>query len=195
MVVASFVTTNELGNKLILRSTTIMPNLPGLPALVCLMFAPMVELRKNEARTKLTGALCGLGVHPETGHSLFPENDIEIIFDVDFDLDDIREINRIRFWLNKAVCFSNKASDEEAEEEMRNCKDKLIEYISGLVFLCKILAYAELRSTKTKKISCFGFSFPQDIWKALRASRTEFLFESVPVGSNWGRPFTKSLYR
>ncbi|KAK7595428.1 hypothetical protein V9T40_013253 [Parthenolecanium corni] len=132
MVVASFVTTNELGNKLILRSTTIMPNLPGLPALVCLMFAPMVELRKNEARTKLTGALCGLGVHPETGHSLFPENDIEIIFDVDFDLDDIREINRIRFWLNKAVCFSNKASDEEAEEEMRNCKDKLIEYISGI---------------------------------------------------------------
>lgn len=133
MVVASFVTTNEAGDKLTLRSTTVMPNLPGLPALVCLMFAPMVELRSNESLTKMSGALCGLGRDPNTGRALFADNDIELIFDVELTLNDISHINRIRYWLNKAVCVSDKRPDEEPEE-IEECKNKLIEYISQLVF-------------------------------------------------------------
>lgn len=141
MVVASFVTTNESGDKLTLRSTTVMPNLPGLPALVCLMFAPMVELRSNDSLTKLSGALCGLGRDPETGHSLFAENDIELIFDVELNLNDIAHINKIRYWLNRAACVTEKTPDEEAEE-IQTCRDKLIDYISQLVFLLKFVIVA-----------------------------------------------------
>lgn len=104
MLVAGCVGTNPTREKLSLRHTTVMPNIIGLPALLCMMFAPMVELRSNENFTRLTGALCGVGYRKSDGISLFSENDIEIVFDAEISLNDIEVLNKVRYWLNRAVC-------------------------------------------------------------------------------------------
>jgi hypothetical protein len=45
LLVAASVGQNTQGDSLILRHTTLMPNLHGLASLICLIFAPCVELR------------------------------------------------------------------------------------------------------------------------------------------------------
>lgn len=45
MMVAAKVTLNPSGNTLLARDTTIMPNIPGFPALMALLFCPTAELR------------------------------------------------------------------------------------------------------------------------------------------------------
>lgn len=70
----------------LLRNTTMLPNIPGLPALLTLIFTPRAEYRTNERRTRLTGALCGLGFDPETNRSFYPEHDMEIAFDTEITL-------------------------------------------------------------------------------------------------------------
>lgn len=74
---------NDKGSSAVLRNTTLLPNIPGLPALLSLLFAPRVEYRTDEHRTRLTGALCGLGYNEETRRSFYPEHDTEITFDTE----------------------------------------------------------------------------------------------------------------
>jgi len=45
LLVAASVGQNPQGDCLILRHTTLMPNLYGLASLICLIFAPCIELR------------------------------------------------------------------------------------------------------------------------------------------------------
>ena len=45
MMIAGFVGLNPNGSSVIARDTTIMPLIPGLPAIITLLFAPVAELR------------------------------------------------------------------------------------------------------------------------------------------------------
>ena len=45
MMVAAFVGLNAEGNTIIARDTTIMPQVPGMLALMALLFSPVAELR------------------------------------------------------------------------------------------------------------------------------------------------------
>lgn len=96
-----------------------MPDIPGLPALITMLFSPIMELRSvklrlviahfkqqmknhvnifphfcstDEDRTCYTGALCGLAWNSQTGEGILPEHDIELAFDVRFDVEDIYEV-------------------------------------------------------------------------------------------------------
>uniref|UniRef100_A0A3Q1C9R2 ATP-dependent RNA helicase TDRD9 n=1 Tax=Amphiprion ocellaris TaxID=80972 RepID=A0A3Q1C9R2_AMPOC len=80
--------------------TTLMPDIPGLPALITMLFTPIMELRTNKERTCYTGALCGLGCNSQTQEAILPEHDIELAFDVKFDVEDITEINALRVAIN-----------------------------------------------------------------------------------------------
>lgn len=40
----------------------------------------------------MIGAICGLGYDPETGRSLFADNDIEIVFDTVMDLNFLNDV-------------------------------------------------------------------------------------------------------
>lgn len=111
------------GTKIILRDTSIMPDIPGLPALITMLFTPIMELRSdrinfaslhtlkrkqaganwphflfgfrtNEERSCYTGALCGLGWNSHTKEAILPEQDIELTFDVKFDVEDISDVRR-----------------------------------------------------------------------------------------------------
>ncbi|XP_024872518.1 probable ATP-dependent RNA helicase spindle-E, partial [Temnothorax curvispinosus] len=77
---------------LTLKNTTLLSNIPGLAALLALIFAPCVELRCNSRKTYYTGALCGLGpIGVGSNQATFPNHDMEITFDVDITMDDVTE--------------------------------------------------------------------------------------------------------
>merc|ERR1719414_219212 len=125
-LVAGHVGTNPAGTALVLRSTTVMPNIKGLGALLAMTFSPKVEMRYDSKIQKYTGCLLGLGCRkkhessqsqltsssrtPEDdedwNYSLNdsdkyvpyqPEHDMELQFDVNVDNDDINLINQLRY--------------------------------------------------------------------------------------------------
>ncbi len=87
MMVAAEVTLNNTGNGMILRKNTLMPKLPGLASICCLLFTPQAEFRTDEKRTRYTGALCGLGY--DSQGAIYTDNDVETVFDVEIDVQDI----------------------------------------------------------------------------------------------------------
>ncbi|KAG7238509.1 hypothetical protein INR49_030782 [Caranx melampygus] len=104
MLVAGNVSVNSTGARILLKDTTIMPDIPGLPVLLTMLFTPVMELRTNEERTYYAGALCGLGWDSRTQEGILPEHDIELGFDVKFNVEDIIEINALRVAINRLVC-------------------------------------------------------------------------------------------
>ncbi|XP_058242140.1 ATP-dependent RNA helicase TDRD9 isoform X1 [Hemibagrus wyckioides] len=104
MLVAGSVSLSASGVCILLKDTTLMPHIPGLPAIITMLFTPIMELRTDEERTCFTGALCGLGSKSSTHDPILPEHDIEMAFDVKFDVDDIAEINALRGTMNRLVC-------------------------------------------------------------------------------------------
>lgn len=97
LVVAGSVSKGFISGNLTLRNTTLMPNIPGLTHLLALIFTPKAELRANAMKTRNVGALCGLGHETGSRKSLFPEHDMTLSFDVDINLDDLQNINRLRY--------------------------------------------------------------------------------------------------
>ena len=64
------------------RQTTLLPAMAGLSSILSLLFAPRVEFRADVNRTRLTGALCGLGKKGD-GSSIYPAHDMELEFDTE----------------------------------------------------------------------------------------------------------------
>ena len=95
LFVSSIVSQNQSGTQLTLRNTTLLPNIPGLTALICLMFAPKIELRRSSSGSHYIGALCGLGYDPRTGHSLMQEHDMEVYFDTQVTIEDLQNVRFI----------------------------------------------------------------------------------------------------
>uniref|UniRef100_A0A3B4T453 ATP-dependent RNA helicase TDRD9 n=1 Tax=Seriola dumerili TaxID=41447 RepID=A0A3B4T453_SERDU len=102
MLVAGTVSVNST-TRILLKDTSIMPDVSGLPALLTMLFTPIMELT-DEERTCYTGALCGLGWNSQTQAGVLPEHDIELAFDVKFDVEDITEINALRVAINRLAC-------------------------------------------------------------------------------------------
>lgn len=86
VLVAGQVGTKMDRKSVIVRSTTLLPNIPGLPAILTLVFAPRAEFRADADRKRLTGAICGLGYDKDRSQSFYPEHDMEIGFDAEIGL-------------------------------------------------------------------------------------------------------------
>ncbi|KAK7082658.1 hypothetical protein SK128_025348, partial [Halocaridina rubra] len=99
-LVASFVSLNANGMAVTLRNTTLMPSIPGLMALCLLMFCPTAELRVSRDLTRYIGAVIGLGSDSVSGYPIYPDEDIETEFDIEFHQEDLILINKIRFYMN-----------------------------------------------------------------------------------------------
>lgn len=93
LLVATDVSLNEMGTTMILRKTTLMPKIAGLSTVCCLLFAPIIEIRRSEKGAFFTGALCGLGFDEDTNTSIYKDNDIECAFDVIIDHHDLAMVN------------------------------------------------------------------------------------------------------
>lgn len=129
LFVAGNLCLNE-SDKLTLWDTTMMPNIPGMPAIICLIFSPCVEIRYNSSYTKMIGAICGLGYHPETSRPLFEENDIEITFDTVIDLNFLNKINIIRMLLNRCVNPEDEEGPGDIFQIQHSLQVSLIEIFS-----------------------------------------------------------------
>ncbi|XP_076841783.1 ATP-dependent RNA helicase TDRD9 [Brachyhypopomus gauderio] len=103
LLVAGSVSLSGSGSYLMLKETTLMPHIHGLPSLITMLFTPVMELRTDQERTCFTGALCGLGTDFNSQEALLPDHDIETTFDVTFDVEDISEINGLRVAVNRLV--------------------------------------------------------------------------------------------
>uniref|UniRef100_A0A182QQ54 Probable ATP-dependent RNA helicase spindle-E n=1 Tax=Anopheles farauti TaxID=69004 RepID=A0A182QQ54_9DIPT len=121
-------------NKLIARLTTAMPTIPGLPALMALIFAPTCLLKKDADGTRVVGLLAGLGRAPQTGRSIYPEHDMSLAVDVALDEEDIADINALRYTMDSILHEGNSDKTPQygeygIESLMRKVKDYLIKIL------------------------------------------------------------------
>ncbi|XP_050437543.1 ATP-dependent RNA helicase TDRD9 [Adelges cooleyi] len=129
LFVAGNVSVNET-EKITLWDTTMMPSMAGIPAIICMIFSPSVEIRCNISYTKMIGAICGLGYDPKNARPLFAENDIEITFDTVIDQTMLEKINTVRMLLNKCVNPEDDEGPGEIFEVQHKLKNELIQIFS-----------------------------------------------------------------
>ncbi|KAK2497836.1 hypothetical protein MC885_006939 [Smutsia gigantea] len=132
MLVAASLSVNATGSTMLLRETSLMPHIPGLPALLSMMFAPVMELRVDRDGKCYTGVLCGLGWNPTTGAPILPEHDIELAFDVQFSVEDVVEINILRSTINKLVCDGPDGSKYLGPGRITQLQDNARQKLLGL---------------------------------------------------------------
>ncbi|CAH0728336.1 unnamed protein product, partial [Brenthis ino] len=125
LLVAGDVGQNEIGSRLTLRHTTLMPNIRGLPAILALLFCPEAELRRNKACTRYVSVLCGLGANAHHA-PLFPEHDLLVNVDADLDVNDIAAINHIRYLLDHMLSCEDGEDVPTTDDEFRINVPKLI---------------------------------------------------------------------
>ncbi|KAJ8723946.1 hypothetical protein PYW07_007926 [Mythimna separata] len=125
MLVAADVGCDEGLTRLTLRHTTLMPNIPGLPAIIALLFCPVAELRRNTACSRYVSALCGLG-STETGQPYLPEHDLLIEIDADLTVDDIGLINHIRHLMDYMMYCGDGQELPTVDDEFRPQVPRLI---------------------------------------------------------------------
>ncbi|XP_075609122.1 ATP-dependent RNA helicase TDRD9 [Balearica regulorum gibbericeps] len=127
LLVAASLSANATGSAVILEETSLMPPIPGLFALLSMLFAPTIELRADKSGKYFTGVLCGLGWSQTCGAPLLPENDMELTFDVHFGVEDISEINILRTAINKLLCECALCSGQERMMQLQeNVRQKLL---------------------------------------------------------------------
>ncbi|KAF1663588.1 ATP-dependent RNA helicase TDRD9, partial [Aptenodytes patagonicus] len=127
LLVAAALSANATGSTVILEETSLMPPIPGLLALLSMLFAPAIELRVDKSGKYFTGVLCGLGWSQPCGAPLLPENDMELTFDVHFGMEDISEINILRTAINKLLCECAVCSGQERMTQLQeNVRQKLL---------------------------------------------------------------------
>ncbi|NXX90331.1 TDRD9 helicase, partial [Centropus bengalensis] len=119
LLVAASLSANGTVSAVDIDQTTLMPPIPGLPALLSMLFAPTIELRTDGSRKYFTGALCGLGWSRSRGAPLLPENDMELTFDVHFGMEDITEINILRRAINEMLSEYGVRSGRRRERELQ----------------------------------------------------------------------------
>ncbi|XP_009886653.1 PREDICTED: putative ATP-dependent RNA helicase TDRD9, partial [Charadrius vociferus] len=127
LLVAASLSVNATGSTVILEETSLMPPIPGLLALLSMLFAPAIELRVDKSGKYYTGVLCGLGWSQTSGAPLLPENDMELTFDVHFGVEDISEINILRTAINKLLCECAVCSGQGRMTQLQeNVRQKLL---------------------------------------------------------------------
>ncbi|XP_012523502.1 probable ATP-dependent RNA helicase spindle-E [Monomorium pharaonis] len=137
LVAQNIIRNSQNMSHLILRNTTLLPNTPGLAALTTLIFTPYMELRRSPLGTYYTGALCGLGYDRSTGESLFLDHDMEIMFDVEITMNDLRMINKLRHWMNVAMHFDVRSEivDDGAHHEITvNCQNQIKNAFKDVIY-------------------------------------------------------------
>uniref|UniRef100_A0A4W6FK58 ATP-dependent RNA helicase TDRD9 n=1 Tax=Lates calcarifer TaxID=8187 RepID=A0A4W6FK58_LATCA len=185
MLVAGTVSVNSTGTRILLNDTSIMPDIPGLPALVTMLFTPVMELRTNEERTYYTGALCGLGWNSQTQEGLLPDHDIELTFDVRFDVEDITEINALRVAINRLVCEGPSGTLHLGRDRIsrlqEDCRDRLIRLLFTKSPPREAVTPVYFEKLEKWNQVCYLHPFLMDIVEPGRGKTKAVLFQLHPV--------------
>lgn len=89
-----------------------------------------MPFRVNESRTRLTGALCGLGYDKLTGEPVFRDHDMEVTFDTEITIEDLQEVNRLRYWMNIAM-YTDEGEDtpDTGPRDIIKCQNKIKNFL------------------------------------------------------------------
>lgn len=90
---------SETRGNLTLRETTAMPSIPGLAVILALTFAPVIEIRRSNDRTRYTSILTGLGYDERTLMPYYAEHDSLFRVDVELDSDDFAHVCYLNYLL------------------------------------------------------------------------------------------------
>ncbi|XP_072819932.1 ATP-dependent RNA helicase TDRD9 isoform X1 [Vicugna pacos] len=132
VLVAASLSVNATGSTMLLRETSLMPHIPGLLALLSMLFTPVMELRVDREGKCYTGVLCGLGWSPTTGAPVLPEHDIELAFDVQLGVEDVVEVNILRAAVNRLVCDGPHGPKHLGPEGIAQLQDDARQKLLGL---------------------------------------------------------------
>lgn len=132
--VAADMTVNADSKKITIRETTMMPNSPGLAALLAMIFSPSAELRRDQNGSRYVSLLTGLGFDKVRGQPYYGERDA--LLEIDFELTegDIDIINQLRFSLSEMLITEPGAVqpnlvDGEKEKLLKKIQSLIIEII------------------------------------------------------------------
>eukprot|EP00794_Sanderia_malayensis_P020227 gene20227-22203_t len=120
---------NAVGNTLLARETTVMPNIHGLASIIPVLFAPFAEFRLDKTNSRYIGAICGLGYIEETGSPIMPEHDIEVSFDVKFTKFDFTLLNSVRRCINLALSDESHLGSSAVEKVQQAARKRALELI------------------------------------------------------------------
>ncbi|VEN34109.1 unnamed protein product [Callosobruchus maculatus] len=135
LLVASSVNQTTKGDRLRLRQTTLMPNIPGLPMLLMLIFCPTMEVKVTEDGTRVASILCGLGFNKYTKKALYPAHDLVLMLDTELTEEEITKVNGIRFYMNQGVNLMQEISNRmSSQEEMITTQQALKKSILDLIY-------------------------------------------------------------
>jgi hypothetical protein len=95
--------TNNQNDRISMRETCLFSKLKGIVSLCLMTFAPYAELRVDKKDQRYTGVLCGLGFDKQNNRPINTDNDIENEFECEFDEDDFKKINAIRYCINSLI--------------------------------------------------------------------------------------------
>lgn len=141
VMVAADVFVSQMGGTMMCRDTTILPSIPDLSSLLCLLFSPIVELRYDEDKSNYASALCGLGAvrnEFEGTDAVMPEHDIEISFKREITNDDVEMVNGIRTIVNMAIGDSKKIS-EWSQQVMRKMQVTIRKRILSFLYKPRVV--------------------------------------------------------
>ncbi|XP_034274448.1 ATP-dependent RNA helicase TDRD9 isoform X2 [Pantherophis guttatus] len=135
ILVAASISVNATGSTMLLKETSLMPHIPGLPALLSMLFAPVIDLRVDESRRRYIGVLCGLGWNQTLRSPVLQDHDMELAFDVQIDADDITQINILRTYINKLTSDEPKGLLQFGPEKIAQLQNTAREKLLSLI--CK----------------------------------------------------------
>lgn len=86
MVAASVSQGQGQSESLILRQTTLMPNIRGFGPMIASIFCPRMEVKRDECKNRFVSLITGLGYDKNKRRPFFEEQDM--IFNLDVELTD-----------------------------------------------------------------------------------------------------------
>ncbi|XP_018564971.1 ATP-dependent RNA helicase TDRD9-like [Anoplophora glabripennis] len=174
MLAAAIVTGVEC-NGLKLNQTTLLPNIPGLPMIVTLMFCPQMTLKLNQDGTKVVAILCGFGCCEATAQSSYPVSDLTLALDTVLAEVEIKKINKIRFHMNEAMTFMRDISEELAtDHEIIRIQNCIKTELKELVNMQRLVTSRDVWSENQIAVEILEPDLcgdPEDIWPLLQFVR------------------------
>jgi hypothetical protein len=83
LLVAGQVAQSAQAKTIKVSQSTLMPNIPGLPMWMTLLFCPRMEPKLTEDGTRVASILCGLGCKEYSDRANFPMHDISLVVDTE----------------------------------------------------------------------------------------------------------------
>ncbi|XP_030761090.1 probable ATP-dependent RNA helicase spindle-E [Sitophilus oryzae] len=134
LLVAAHVGQTAGAGKLMLRQTTLLPNVPGFPMLLTTIFCPTMEAKLTEDNSLVAAVLCGLGYNKSTNKALYPADDILLRLDTELQIDELEKINKLRYLMNTGLkLMGDVEQNRSSQNELLHTQVKIREHLFGLI--------------------------------------------------------------